>query len=206
MDCLAFENELSEIVYGVEYFYIKRKVGARRCTGHSPGVGCRATSFRYAHGGRFACAPLGSPGALNAGGGRILSSEYLRKMLLPLCECRKIKKSWRATDLSISASLQGPIGRFRANLHLSTRYARRQHSTFAGPSSHHGISSPASCACSPDGAQTGPRLTYLTNRMRQDVYYGSAFVDLINSRRRDHIVTIERSGRISAHKSQIDRA
>jgi twitching motility protein PilT len=118
-----------------------------------------------------------------------LSNEDLRKMLLPLLNAEKSKEleSNRSLDFCFA---QGSIGRFRANLHYqrgtlaaSIRLLPAQVPTIES------LNLPPVLARLMERRQglvllTGPTGCGKTSTM-------AAFIDFINSRRRDHIITIE---------------
>ncbi|WP_051979516.1 type IV pilus twitching motility protein PilT [Edaphobacter aggregans] len=128
-------------------------------------------------------------GSLTSGTARVLSSDDLRKMLLPLLTSDQAKEfeSSRSLDFCFA---HRPIGRFRINLHY-------QRGTLAAsirllPSQVPTIESlhlPPVLERLMEKRQglvllTGPTGCGKTSTM-------AAFVDLINARRRDHIITIE---------------
>jgi twitching motility protein PilT len=128
-------------------------------------------------------------GALNSGHGKPLSSDDLRKMLFPLLNPEQAKEldARRSLDFCFA---HGSAGRFRANLHY-------QRGTLAAsirllPARIPTIESlhlPPSLARLMERRQglvllTGPTGSGKTSTM-------AAFIDLINARRRDHIITIE---------------
>ncbi len=128
-------------------------------------------------------------GVLNSGVGKTLSSEDLRKMLLPLLNPEQARRleSEKSIDFCFA---HGSAGRFRANLHY-------QRGTLAGSirllpaqvPTMESLHLPPSLARLMERRQglvllTGPTGCGKTSTM-------AAFVDSINARRRDHIITIE---------------
>jgi twitching motility protein PilT len=128
-------------------------------------------------------------GALNSGVGRNLSIEDLRKMLLPLLNAEQLKELETSRSLDFCFA-HGTIGRFRANLHYqrgtlaaSIRLLPAQIPTLES------LHLPSMLARLMERRQglvllTGPTGCGKTSTM-------AAFVHLINTRRRDHIITIE---------------
>jgi len=128
-------------------------------------------------------------GTLALASGRVLSSEDLRDMLLPLLTSEQAKEleSSRSLDFCF---VQGSIGRFRANLHYqrgtlaaSIRLLPAQVPTIES------LHLPPVLAKLMERRQglvllTGPTGCGKTSTM-------AALVDQINERRRDHIITIE---------------
>jgi twitching motility protein PilT len=128
-------------------------------------------------------------GSLTPAAGKPLSAEDLRSLLLPLLTARQ------AEELETNKSLdfcfvRGPIGRFRANFHY-------QRGTLAAsirllPAQIPSLESlhlPAALSPLTDRRQglvllTGPTGCGKTSTL-------AALLDLINTRRRDHIITIE---------------
>jgi twitching motility protein PilT len=128
-------------------------------------------------------------GSLTQPGGRPLSSEELRSLLLPLLTARQ------AEELETNKSLdfcfvRGSVGRFRANFHF-------QRGTLAASirllpaqiPSLESLNLPLGLAQLAERRQglvllTGPTGCGKTSTL-------AALVDLINARRRDHIITIE---------------
>ncbi|MBB5057075.1 twitching motility protein PilT [Granulicella aggregans] len=138
---------------------------------------------------------LGSPvilrirGELNLGTGKILSSDDLRRMLLPLLSAAQLKEleDNRAVDFCFA---HNSAGRFRANVHYqrgtlaaSIRLLPAQIPTIES------LHLPPVLSRLMERRQglvllTGPTGCGKTSTM-------AAFVDFINARRREHIVTIE---------------
>ena len=128
-------------------------------------------------------------GTLAAGSGKALSGEEIRNLLLPLLtgEQQKELNAQRALDFCF---VRGAVGRFRANLHF-------QRGTLAAtirvlPSQMPSLESlhlPPVLAKLAERRQglillTGPTGSGKTSTM-------AAMIDLINARRRAHIITIE---------------
>ena len=138
---------------------------------------------------------VGSPitlrinGALNAGSGKALGADDIRKLLVPILTPDQAKEldASRSIDFCFA---QGEVGRFRANLHYqrgtlaaSLRLLPAQIPTLES------LHLPPALARLMERRQglvllTGPTGCGKTSTM-------AAFVDLINGRRRDHIITIE---------------
>jgi twitching motility protein PilT len=128
-------------------------------------------------------------GVLNSGVGKNLSIEDLRKMLLPLLNAEQSKELERSRSLDFCFA-HGAIGRFRANLHYqrgtlaaSIRLLPGQIPTLES------LHLPPMLGRLMERRQglvllTGPTGCGKTSTM-------AAFVHLINTRRRDHIITIE---------------
>jgi twitching motility protein PilT len=128
-------------------------------------------------------------GALASGTGRVLSPEDLRGLLLPLLSKEQTKEleTNRALDICF---VRGASGRFRANLHYqrgtiaaSIRLLASQVPTLES------LHLPPVLGSLMERRQglvllTGPTGSGKTSTM-------AAMIDLINSRRRDHIITIE---------------
>ena len=128
-------------------------------------------------------------GSLAAATGKVLSPEDLRNMLLPLLTNEQAKEleSSRALDFCF---VRGTVGRFRANLHYqrgtlaaSIRLLPAQVPTIES------LHLPAVLARLTERRQglvllTGPTGSGKTSTM-------AALIDMINARRRDHIITIE---------------
>jgi twitching motility protein PilT len=128
-------------------------------------------------------------GSLTPPAGKPLSSDELRSLLLPLLTARQ------AEDLEANKSLdfcfvRGPIGRFRANFHY-------QRGTLAAS-----IRLLPAQIPSLESLHLPPALAQLTERRQGLVLLTgptgcgktstlAALLDLINARRRDHIITIE---------------
>jgi twitching motility protein PilT len=128
-------------------------------------------------------------GSLTPAAGKPLSSDELRSLLLPLLTARQ------AEDLETNKSLdfcfvRGPIGRFRANFHY-------QRGTLAAS-----IRLLPAQIPSLESLHLPPALAQLTERRQGLVLLTgptgcgktstlAALLDLINARRRDHIITIE---------------
>ena len=184
----AFENELSEIVYELNTSASVAKVENNVALDAllASAVEQRASDILMVAGSPVT---LRINGTLNSGAGKILSSEDLRKMLLPLLTAEKLKEleSNRSLDFCFA---QGSIGRFRANLHYqrgtlaaSIRLLPAQVPTIES------LNLPPVLARLMERRQglvllTGPTGCGKTSTM-------AAFIDFINSRRRDHIITIE---------------
>jgi twitching motility protein PilT len=138
---------------------------------------------------------VGSPvilrvnGVLNAGVGAALSNDDLRKMLLPLLNAEQTRRleADRSIDFCFA---HGSAGRFRANIHY-------QRGTLAGSirllparvPTMESLYLPPSLARLMERRQglvllTGPTGCGKTSTM-------AAFINYINERRRDHIITIE---------------
>ncbi len=128
-------------------------------------------------------------GSLTSGTGRVLSPADLRKMLLPLLSSDQVKEleANRCLDFCFAS---GPTGRFRVNLHY-------QRATLAAS-----IRLLPSQVPTIDSLHLPPVLERLMERRQGLVLLTgatgcgktstmAAFVDLINARRRDHIITIE---------------
>src|ERR1700722_17458153 len=128
-------------------------------------------------------------GSLVPATGKVLSPEDLRNLLLPLLTSEQAKEleSSRALDFCF---VRGPIGRFRANFHYqrgtlaaSIRLLPAQIPTLES------LHLPSALAQLNDRRQglillSGPTGSGKTSTL-------AALVDLINGRRRDHIITIE---------------
>ena len=184
----AFENELSEIVYELNASTSIAKVERSAALE-------RLLALAVEQGASDILMVAGSPvtlrinGVLNSGIGKVLSSEDLRKILLPLLSAEKSKELDRNRSLDFCFT-QGSVGRFRANLHYqrgtlaaSIRLLPAQVPTMES------LNLPSVLARLMERRQglvllTGPTGCGKTSTM-------AAFVDLINSRRRDHIITIE---------------
>ncbi|HMF64842.1 MAG TPA: ATPase, T2SS/T4P/T4SS family, partial [Edaphobacter sp.] len=184
----AFENELSEIVYELNSSTSIAKVERNTSLDAllASAVEQRASDILLV---------AGSPvtfrinGTLNSDPGKILSTEDLRKMLLPLLNAEKSKELENSRSLDFCFT-QGSIGRFRANLHYqrgtlaaSIRLLPAQVPTMES------LHLPPVLARLMERRQglvllTGPTGCGKTSTM-------AAFVELINSRRREHIITIE---------------
>jgi twitching motility protein PilT len=128
-------------------------------------------------------------GVLNSGIGKILSDEDIRKMLLPLLNAEQARKleADRSIDFCFA---QGSLARFRANIH-------HQRGTLACSFRLLPVQIPTM-----ETLHLPPVLTRLVERRQGLVLLTgptgcgktstmAAFVDLINGRRRDHIITIE---------------
>jgi twitching motility protein PilT len=184
----AFENELSEIVYELNTSASIAKVerDASLDALLISAVEQRASDILMV---------AGSPvtfrinGALNSGIGKNLSSDDLRKMLLPLLSSERLKELENNKSLDFCFA-HGSMGRFRANLHYqrgtlaaSIRLLPAQVPTMES------LHLPPVLARLMERRQglvllTGPTGCGKTSTM-------AAFVDFINARRRDHIITIE---------------
>jgi twitching motility protein PilT len=128
-------------------------------------------------------------GVLNSGVGKNLSTEDLRKMLLPLLNAEQSKELEGSRSIDFCFA-HNAIGRFRANLHYqrgtlaaSIRLLPAQIPTLES------LHLPPMLARLMERRQglvllTGPTGCGKTSTM-------AAFVHLINTRRRDHIITIE---------------
>jgi len=183
-----YENELSELVYELNGTTAAAKVERSASLDHLLGLAVeqRATDILMVEG---SPAILRINGALNPGVGKILSGEEIRKMLLPLLGSTKAKEleSRRSLDHCFE---QGSIGRFRTNIHYqrgslaaSIRLLPAQVPTIES------LHLPPQLAQLMERKQglvllTGPTGCGKTSTM-------AALVNLINSRRRDHIITIE---------------
>jgi twitching motility protein PilT len=131
-------------------------------------------------------------GALASGTGRVLTAEDLRNLLLPLLSKDQLKEleAQRALDICFVRGGTGAAGRFRANLHYqrgtiaaSIRMLSAQVPTLET------LHLPPVLGSLMERRQglvllTGPTGSGKTSTM-------AAMIDLINSRRRDHIITIE---------------
>jgi twitching motility protein PilT len=184
----AFENELSEIVYelntSASIAIVERNVALDALLASA--VEQHASDILLVAG---SAATLRINGTLNSGVGKILSSEDLRKMLLPLLNAEKSKELETNRSLDFCFA-QGSIGRFRANFHYqrgtlaaSIRLLPAQVPTIES------LNLPPVLARLMERRQglvllTGPTGCGKTSTM-------AAFIDFINSRRRDHIITIE---------------
>lgn len=128
-------------------------------------------------------------GALTAAAGAPLSSEDTRGLLLPLLDTKQYAELQRAKSIDF-CFIREPIGRFRANIH-------NQRGTLAASirllpariPSLESLNLPASLARIVERRQglvlvTGPTGCGKTSTL-------AALIDLINSQRRYHIVTIE---------------
>jgi twitching motility protein PilT len=128
-------------------------------------------------------------GSLSAASGPALSAEDVRSLVLPLLEPDQYEQLRRDKSVDFGF-VREPMGRFRANLHY-------QRGTLAAtmrllPSRVPTLESlhlPANLARLAEGRRglvlvTGPTGCGKTSTL-------AAFIDLINNRRRDHIVTIE---------------
>ncbi|RXH56481.1 type IV pilus twitching motility protein PilT [Granulicella sibirica] len=184
----AYENDLSELVYELNSStaVAKRERSSSLDALLAAAVEQRATDIILIAG---SAVTFRINGSLTAGIGRPMSSDDLRKALQPLLTSDQSKEleSNRSLDFCFA---HGSIGRFRANLHY-------QRGTLAAsirllPSQVPTIESlhlPPVLARLMERRQglvllTGPTGSGKTSTM-------AAFVDLINSKRRDHIITIE---------------
>ncbi|MEG9436719.1 PilT/PilU family type 4a pilus ATPase [Edaphobacter sp. HDX4] len=184
----TFENELSELVYelNASASVPKAERNAALNTLLVLAVEQGASDILMVAG---SPATLRINGTLNSGIGKVLSSEELRKMLLPLLDAEKSKELERNRSLDFCFA-QDSVGRFRANLHYqrgtlaaSIRLLPAQVPTMES------LHLPPVLARLMERRQglvllTGPTGCGKTSTM-------AAFVDLINTRRRDHIITIE---------------
>ena len=184
----AYENDLSELVYELNSStaVAKRDRSSSLDALLAVAVEQRATDIILIAG---SAVTFRINGSLTAGIGRPMSSDDLRKALQPLLTSDQTKEleSNRSLDFCFA---HGSIGRFRANLHY-------QRGTLAAsirllPSQVPTLESlhlPPVLARLMERRQglvllTGPTGSGKTSTM-------AAFVDLINSKRRDHIITIE---------------
>jgi twitching motility protein PilT len=184
----AFENELSEIVYELN---ASTSISQAERNDALDSVLARAVEQRASD----ILMVAGTPatfrinGVLDSGIGKILSSDDLRRMLLPLLNPEQSKEfvSTRSLDFCFT---QGALGRFRANFHY-------QRSTLAASirllpaqvPTMESLHLPPALARLVERRQglillTGPTGCGKTSTM-------AAFVDFINARRREHIITIE---------------
>lgn len=184
----VFENELSEIVYELN---ASPSISKPQRNASLDALLVLAVEQRASDILMVADSPvtLRINGTLNSGVGKILSSEDVRKMLLPLLSAERSKELEANRSLDFCFA-QGSIGRFRANLHYqrgtlaaSIRMLPAQVPTMES------LHLPAVLERVMERRQglvllTGPTGCGKTSTM-------AAFVDLINSRRRDHIITIE---------------
>jgi len=128
-------------------------------------------------------------GALSSGTGRVLTAEDLRNLLLPLLSKEQAKEleTNRALDICFA---RGAAGRFRANLHYqrgtvaaSIRLLAPQVPTLES------LHLPPVLGSLMERRQGLVLLTGPTGSGKSSTM--AAMIDLINSRRRDHIITIE---------------
>jgi twitching motility protein PilT len=188
-----YENDLSEMVYE-----LNRSTGAAKTPVVSTGTSV-ALDRLLRVGAEQSASDLvlvagSSPvmrvnGVLGAAAGGVLSAEELRNMLLPLLTKDQAKEleSERSVDFCFA---RGAMGRFRANLHYqrgtlaaSLRLMPAQVPTIES------LHLPPVLARLTERRQglillTGPTGSGKTSTM-------AAMIDLINARRRDHIITIE---------------
>jgi twitching motility protein PilT len=184
----AFENDLSEIVYELNASTSISKVERNDALDSllARAVEQRASDILMVAG---SPATMRINGALDSGIGKVLSSDDLRRMLLPLLNPEQSKElaSTRSLDFCFT---QGSLGRFRANFHY-------QRSTLAASirllpaqvPTMESLHLPAVLARLIERRQglilvTGPTGCGKTSTL-------AAFLDLINTRRREHIITIE---------------
>jgi twitching motility protein PilT len=184
----AFENELSEIIYELNASTSIAKVERNASLDAllASAVEQPASDIIMVAGSPVM---LRINGTLNSGVGQILSGEDLRKMLLPLLNAEKSKELENNRSLDFCFA-QGSIGRFRANLHYqrgtlaaSIRLLPAQVPTMES------LHLPPVLARLMERRQglvllTGPTGCGKTSTM-------AAFIEFINARRRDHIITIE---------------
>lgn len=184
----AFENELSEIVYELNTSASIPKVERSSALDAllASAVEQRASDILMVAG---SPATLRIKGALDSGIGNVLSSDDLRRMLLPLLNSEQLKELTNSKSLDFCFS-HSSMGRFRVNFHY-------QRSTLAAsirllPSQVPTMESlhlPQALARLIERRQglillTGPTGCGKTSTM-------AACVDSINARRREHIITIE---------------
>jgi twitching motility protein PilT len=128
-------------------------------------------------------------GALNPAAGPPLGSEDIRELVLPLLDARRLEElqSHKTVDFCF---VREPIGRFRANLHYQRgTLAASLRLLPARLPSLESLNLPAALARLTERRQglvlvTGPTGCGKTSTL-------AALIDLINTRRRDHIITIE---------------
>ena len=128
-------------------------------------------------------------GALAPASGPLLSAEDVRSLVLPLLEPAQYEEMQRAKSVDF-CFVRDPIGRFRANIH-------HQRGTLAAsvrllPAKIPSLESlhlPASLARLTERKQGLVLVTGPTGCGKSSTL--AALIDLINTRRRDHIVTIE---------------
>jgi twitching motility protein PilT len=184
----AYENELSDLVYELNTSTSTEKVK------RNASLDALLVLAAEQHASDILLV-AGSPvimrinGVLNSGVGKNLSIEDLREMLLPLLNTEQSKELEGSRSLDFCFA-QGVIGRFRANLHYqrgtlaaSIRLLPVQIPTLES------LHLPPILARLMERRQglvllTGPTGCGKTSTM-------AALVHLINTRRRDHIITIE---------------
>jgi twitching motility protein PilT len=184
----AYENELSDLVYELNTSRSTAKVE------RNASLNALLVLAAEQHASDILLV-AGSPvtmrinGVLNSGVGKNLSIEDLREMLLPLLNTEQSKELEGSRSLDFCFA-HGAIGRFRANLHYqrgtlaaSIRLLPVQIPTLES------LHLPPMLARLMERRQglvllTGPTGCGKTSTM-------AAFVHLINTRRRDHIITIE---------------
>jgi twitching motility protein PilT len=185
----AYEHDLSQLVYELNSTSSTAKVARGASLLDDVLVSAakqRATDILMVAGSPMT---LRINGALNAGSGKSLSPDALRNMLLPLLNAEQARELEARRSLDFCFA-HGAAGRFRANLNYqrgtlaaSIRLLQAQVPTIES------LHLPSQLAKLMERRQglvllTGPTGCGKTSTM-------AAFVDLINGRRRDHIITIE---------------
>jgi twitching motility protein PilT len=188
----AYESDLSQMVYELNVSTAEAKTAKQGGVSASldalltAAVAQKASDVVLVAG---AAATLRVNGALTAAAGKVLTPEDMRQMLLPMLSDAQAKELERERSLDF-CFVRGNAGRFRANFHYQRgSLAASLRLLPAVVPTMESLHLPPVLAKLAERRQglillTGPTGSGKTSTM-------AAFVDRINTRRRDHIITIE---------------